>query len=149
MISGRKGVLLLRQEIQGQAKFRQTDGQLEPQVPHRRHAAESTLDSLIGDVLLELAGPVGEGRGAVPRRRLITQDIKKILTAETNKYPWFVEVYSVKRLFQFRFENLTEFRDFLYIFLHVKTKIDEIPLFIPNEYVRETNGSSTRSWSCP
>lgn len=70
------------------------------------------------------------------------------MTAETTKYPWLVEVYSVKRLFKFRFENLTEFRDFLYIFLHIKTKLDEIPLFIPNEYVAWPLTSSTRSWSC-
>jgi hypothetical protein len=65
----------------------------------------------------------------------INQEIKKITTDEKNKYPFFTEVVTEKRMMQFRFENLTEFRDFLYIFLHVKTKLEELPLFIPNEYV--------------
>ena len=58
-----------------------------------------------------------------------------MITQEKYKHPWLVEVYSEKRQYRFRFENLTEFRDFLYIFLHVKTKLEEVPIFIPNEYV--------------
>lgn len=65
----------------------------------------------------------------------MTKEIKKILTNEKGKYPWLVEIYTEKRLYKFRFENLTEFRDFLYLFLHAKTKLEELPLFIPNEYV--------------
>lgn len=63
---------------------------------------------------------------------------------EGGKYPFLVEVHTDSRIYKFRFENLTEFRDFLYIFLHVKTKMHDIPLYIPNEYVGRTDGSSTR-----
>ena len=45
-----------------------------------------------------------------------------------------VEVFAAKRHYKFRFENLTEFRDFLLIFLHVKSTVGDVPLFLPNTY---------------
>src|SRR3990167_1204235 len=45
-----------------------------------------------------------------------------------------VEVFAAKRHYKFRFENLTEFRDFLLIFLHVKSTQGDVPLFLPNDY---------------
>jgi hypothetical protein len=45
-----------------------------------------------------------------------------------------VEIFAAKRHYKFRFENLTEFRDFLVIFLHVKSSQGDVPLFLPNDY---------------
>lgn len=63
------------------------------------------------------------------------QEIRKITANEDKKYPFLTELFTETKNFKFRFENLTEFRDYLYIFLHVKTKMEDLPLFVPNEYV--------------
>jgi len=63
------------------------------------------------------------------------QEIKKISIGESAKHPFSVDIATPDRLYKFRFENMTEFRDFLYIFLHVKIKGQDIPLFMPTEHV--------------
>ena len=108
---------------------------MEQTVFDSRFATQGIRLLLSGALLLERAGPKREGLGLLPRELRVTQDIHKITAEENTKYPFLVEMNSDEKPYKFRFENLTEFRDFLYIFLHVKNRITDVPLFLPNEYV--------------